>query len=434
VKQLPRNRKLLSILIIVAITSLMISCGGNFAVGLIESEGIKPGEIYKVKSKSFKKIGYSTIEFYQLAEGKNSISAQATFVEPFNSKKDALKFAKQYEELKNIYAKATSNHKIRPTNSPRTATHYRMQKNQTVKVIRKLPEEVTIDGIKGFWYEVLTEDGYRGFSFDYRLEVFNKGKIIKNSGEKENFNRLIEMLANKFYPEEYLEMINEGRIDLSKLNNEYGFSLNLESESIQFRTNRFNILFAMGTIKELSQNRFFIEDKKLNITIVNEYKLRVTFNYKNGEYDFNLIMIKDILDVIEKEKKAREGIYSTILKSGPTFKSSSYGTLTFNNNRTFTWENYDRLVPGLIPASSGTRGRISFNIFMPQNLASRYDDALTFKFGNWNSNKNVSFFITVSDNSIKLRSIPQILINEDGVIKRENSSPIIIYFQSANSQ
>lgn len=413
-----------------------LSCGGDYAVGLTKTKQMEAGEIYKIKQMTFQKVGFKPVEFYVLAGSGGDVQERADLVSRFDSKKKAVEFQKQFEPIKTLYARSTSKHFIRAERSARSGNSYRMRKGEVVKVLGMDAQKVTIDGIQGRWIEVLSDTGYRGFSFDYKLELFDTAETSLETAELSGKEKLQQILSQRFYPDSYLQMIQENRLDLRELNSRNGFYLDSESGMIVFKTAEVSATFPLESITEIAPDRFFCEDKKLYITILHEKKLRVSFSLRGEEYGNDLILIEKLTEIAEAEQLKREEFFTRLTEIGTRFNSSSYGELTFNSDLTFSWRNYDRLVPGHVPASAGTRGRISFELYMTSKLESRYDEALTFQFRGEGGIKPVSFFVTLEEEkgAIRLKSVPPVLINTDRLIEKDNLSPIIIYFQAAQEQ
>lgn len=410
---------------------VLSSCSGPHAVSLIDTDNMQAGQTYKIKGQSFKRVGFTPVEFYILKSDKKEFQEMKNLLNYFDSKKQADIFASEYKERATLYAKATSDHKIRPDRNPNSKP-YRMPKGQVVKVISIDKEITIIDGIQGRWAEVLTADGFRGFSFDYKLEIYDTQKNSDKGSTVNEFERLSEILVNRFYPEKYMQMIEENRINLRAFREDNGLYLSMETGQLSFRTEYLNLSFSIASISELSKDRFFTDDKNLFITIISDRKIQIAFTYKKNEYDFDLIVIDELPQIAEAEKTARTEFLEKLCANGGSYFSQSYGSITFTPEGKFNWSGFDRLIPGHIPSYAGKTGTLSFEIYMTTKMDTKYDDVLTLKFNSPKGKVSASFFITIHEEAkaITLNPVPSILINDDNLIERDNQSPMILYFKT----
>jgi hypothetical protein len=86
---------------------------------------------------------------------------------------------------------------------------YRIAKDQKLKVIRKMPGPVQVDRFEGYWYEVLSDDGVRGFAFDVYLVEFDAGTgalLVDENALQDEYAFLYE----RWRPEYFEEQINRG--------------------------------------------------------------------------------------------------------------------------------------------------------------------------------------------------------------------------------
>ena len=332
-----------------------------------------------------------------------------------------------------MYAQATAKHNIRPERNPQSSGAYRMKEGEVVKVISKDKEPTIIDGKSGYWVEVLSDDGYRGYSFDYKLNLFEMGKDgTTESQGGDLLTQLEELFATPFYPFYYNDFIKENRIDLSEINTENGLYLDEERENLIFKTADINIAFLIQNIEAQGKSRFSSSDNNLSITIINPDYLIVAFTYKEKNISFDMCKIENLANIAEAEKEARSKFYKKLLELGPTFSSSAYGTITFYADQSFVWNNFDQLVPSHISQSASTRGVVSFELHLTKECAAKYDDGLTLIFNSAKGGQLASFFIQLDEanKAFRFYTVPKSIINAEKLATRDNPSPQIIYFKA----
>jgi hypothetical protein len=141
-------------------------------------------------------------------------------------------------------------------------------------------------------------------------------------------------------------------------------------------------------------------------------------------------------DLIVQEETRREALYESIFQEGPVFSSANYGRLYLNNERDFLWEDFERLVPAVLPASVLGRGKIEMRLFLPDSLHPQYDGAFTLKLKTINGpDRPVDFLYKIDSGDgmggLRLEYISPVNIDDNRVLRRD-SSPTIIYFYQAD--
>ena len=119
--------------------------------------------------------------------------------------------------------------------------------------------------------------------------------------------------------------------------------------------------------------------------------------------------------------------YTTFLNRGPVFTSNNYGTFTLTRDGTFTWTDFDLLVPHVIPSGTTGTGLVKTNIRVSHELDARYTGAVVFEFNNARSFNSVNFLLGFDNQGLRLEYVPQSRIRNEVVMSRD-SSPTVIYF------
>lgn len=241
-----------------ALALFLFSCRSQAVVALINTDHIQVGEIYRPQKELYKREGTQSVSFYQIYDKKThrSFQEKTAFFQWCKNKKELKSFCLAFQPFHSLYAKSKTPHFIRSEKSPHAPNPYRMKAHEEVKVISIDPKTVEIDGKQGHWVEVLSKDGYRGFSFDYKLELVDKVREALDLKNRGSNHRLLSLLANRFYPDYYQEMIDENRIDLSEINETNGFYYSPESKLLVLKTATLYRTFNPNTLKATSENDF----------------------------------------------------------------------------------------------------------------------------------------------------------------------------------
>ena len=133
----------------------------------------------------------------------------------FKKKKEAENFAAEFEEFKNTFGYSEKSIPVRAEPDTSSARVYKLRPSQMIKIIEKGEKAVAVGNLTGFWYRVLTDDGYEGYCFDKYLKFFemDSENLARNS-EKDWLN---DLFNNKWYPARYREIIDSGRIIISQI-------------------------------------------------------------------------------------------------------------------------------------------------------------------------------------------------------------------------
>jgi hypothetical protein len=141
----------------------------------------------------------------------------------------------------------------------------------------------------------------------------------------------------------------------------------------------------------------------------------------------------EIDDLIMQENSRREERFNTLYSQGPAFTSNNYGTIVFTEKGEFTWTGFDLLVPHVIPAEAGGKGRITMDLFLTPSFEERYTGACTFHLAETGAvgeraKETAVYFMYLLDNQgFRLEVVPDYNI-ESVTVTRRASSPMVLYF------
>jgi len=355
------------------------------------------------------------------------------------SKRKALKRAAEFAQFASVYAENMQDGlpiRDAPDNGSRRV--YRLRPGEIIKILDRVegnpPISTTGDPLPGDWYQVLTNDGVKGFCFSYRLKIFahNEGPLLAApvSGRETALDPDLEMVLSRTWsPELYQQMVNSRRIDISEMEKKYRFDPGQDTGIAKIYLPDVNMEFVYDSIIPDGERAWHFEGTNLQINLRTNTTLAVQYIDNSGARRTLLFssLSADIDDIIMQENSRREGQYLSIYSQGPAFTSNNYGTITFTETNNFTWTNFDLLVPQLIPAESSGRGRVLMNIFISPTLAERYTGAFTFRLTDVTPNRNLYFMYSLDNQGLRLEVVPDFGI-EDVTVTRRASAPMVLYF------
>ena len=364
-------------------TAIFASCSGRrIGYGVLlwapDKSSFKTGQIVTVKSESKINNTYSVVG----SGSKSAVDLPTWRIKLFSSEKEAVNYSLSYSPMVPLFAKATANGAAIRDNPDASATRvYRLRQDQVVKVVSKEPKEVTIDGIKGYWYEVLTGDGVLGYSFDANLQVYNPADKTQ---QQQSVGQLLldKVLSSTFRPQYFQQMIDNNRIDLKRFSTKFGFFADQQSKTVHIVMPDYDLTFKYSGIQDRGSNDYAFTGTSLEMIIQNPDQIRLLYSDNQGnQQDQTFVQIKqDIGMLVEKERNRRLQVYSTFLDKTP-FSSDYYGKINLHSNGSFDWSGYSRLVPNIIPAGAEPSGMVAFPLYLSDGLKGSYDGVISFVFG-----------------------------------------------------
>ncbi len=420
-----------------------ISCGNRvkgYGVLLwnIPEHQIQDGDLVPVYIRS------NISQVYVIGTSQGKIEIPLWQITDPEMKFKAKKTAKKFEEYKHTYASVALDGlpmRAEPVNTAKQV--YRLKKAETIKILYKGKGQAVYAGkkpLEGDWLRVLTSDGTTGWCFSYNLRPFetdiNGNQISGEVVEEENHidAELTEMLKKTWYPESYKKMIDSGRIDPARINLNYNLHLDEETNKLSFvmpeAKKEWDYTGATEDNTIVNARAYKLNDIPIIVSVKNSVYIVVRYTGESGKpEDFNLVTIDaDINQLVQDEIQRRESEYEQIYMFGPHFRSSSYGQLSLGEDHSFSWNNKNLLVPGVISSSAKNTGTVQIKYFLIRSLAQAYDGVLTFKFDGMN--KEVNFFYKMEETGLRLEDATGAVL--DGNVFRERGiSPLIIFFKQA---
>lgn len=294
------------------------------------------------------------------------------------SKGKAKKLAAKYSDYQNTYARCVLDGlPIRAEKINTSKQIYRLRLGEIIRVLYADQNEASLTGsssITGKWLKVLTQDGSEGWCFSYNLRLFKmfadgttsvtadeRDVVTKDNSEWTKVEEL------KWYPESYTSMIQAKEIDIAEVNKKAIFEIDKENKKITFTTptGSKNTFEYKGAEKN-SRGEWKVTDTPISVTIRRDNFIVISFTDQSGKpKSYNYVTISENLDnLVEEETTRRSNAYSSLRAFGPSFNSSNYGTISFNEGRNYTW------------TRDNLSGKVNMGYFIAQELKVDWDGAL----------------------------------------------------------
>jgi hypothetical protein len=439
-----------------------VSCRAGPGWGVLlwaaEEEGIPSGTVLQVYIKSnIEKVWIVGIpRAYRMPDSKNTkTEIPLSKLELIGSRRAAQKWAKVFSKYALVYAETLQDGlpiRDAPDNGARRV--YRLRVGEVIKIIKPVDGNPAIsttgDPLPGEWFKVLTEDGTGGYCFSYRLKLFDhttgplNSDSLRQQPEEARDPELENVLSKIWVAEIYGVMLDEGNIDIETFSKHWGFLPGEETGVAKISLNDIDISFPYSAIRPDGGLSWYFEGSSLSMRLRSPANLSVQFNADDGNTGAGLSggsrrtvqfvnLPTSLDDLIVQEETRREALFNELYIEGPTFSSASYGRLYLNEKQDFLWEGFERLIPSVIPSPALGRGRIEMRLFLPANLAARYNGAFTFRFKSINGiDIPVNFLYTIDSGGglggIRLEYVPDANIDSNNRVINRDSSPVIIYF------
>ncbi|AIN94336.1 SH3 domain-containing protein [Treponema putidum] len=427
-------RKWKMLVFIALSTIFFISCSKNLGYGVlnwsIPEYNLAAGDIIPVYVKS----NIERVYIVGLNE-KTTVRveiplSQLTF---FESKKDAARFQARLAEHKHAYARVKLDGLPMRSNPDNTSNQvYRLRLGQVVKILwfgEGIPVLKGGKPMDGQWYEVITEDGVRGWCFSYNLDIYDE----RERGSSESINLAqekdeeLEAVLNEFwYPENYRKMINSRQVDLDKMSLTWGFFPGLRSGIARIELQNTRLSFPYTQVIKVG-NKYLFEGSNLSMQIRGKDIISLEFSDDSGKHRLeNFITLNaSPEDIINNELKRREAAIEKIAKTSSEFTSENFGSLKILSDGQFIWSGYTLITPSIIPSGAGSSGKVSLKYFLDKKLSSDYDGVLSFKFEK--TADPVVFMYSISSKGLRLEAVESSGIN-DNIVMRRSLNPVILFF------
>ena len=375
----------------------------------------------------------------------------------FTDQEQAAEFAASFSGLITTFGYAARNRlPVREAADPGSPQLYRLREGEAVKIIAREDGPVTVGDYTNFWYQVLTHDGTEGFTFGEFLPLFDTDGDPQAEADRmvSDDSGLERITGVAWRPQYYADMLARRRIDLTRLDDAYGFTIvpagdTPSSEgaavpsvgadgaggSAHIRLPELDLAFAYERIDRIGEDVFVLQGTGVRIKAESEWSIAVSFQHEGRLQTQKFVSLDaKVDDLIAAERERRDAIYDSLRESGPALQSSAYGEVLLEPERRFRWSGFERLVPGVIPADAAGTGTIEFRLHLARALRAEYSGALTMAFdrgGGAGPPASVDFVYARDDEGIRLVLAGEV-DEEQLLVQGAAATPLVIYFRFAS--
>ena len=353
------------------------------------------------------------------------------------SKSKALKTAARYADYEHTYASVKLDGlPIRAEAVNTSKQVYRLREKEVIRVLYKGKGQAVTNGrgnMEGEWLRVLTSGGTQGWCFSYNLDLFKAdAQGLAKGNEKEaaveTADTMLDNIQSKaWYPEVFFDMIHNNRIDPARMDPTYGFKMDVEALSVRVTLQSTSLSWTYTDVEKPSAKVYHFIGTPVTVTVRNENEIAVQFTDKDSKIKSQnfVALSENITNLIQEEITRRDKELEQLRMFGPSFKSSNYGRLTFQDGKQFVWTDYSLLVPSIISNAARGRGTVSVNYFISNSLKVSYDGILSLRFSGMS--KDVNFLYKMTSDGLRLEDASRAQIS-NGVVVSRGPSPLVIFF------
>jgi len=416
--------------VLIILSLLSVSCGKKYiGYGVLlwsPNENIlETGSVYPVVSESKINDTY-TIKAGESGDLTDIPKWRISF---FENEEDAKAEAADIVKYKTIFARNLKDGLlIRQEPDVNSSRVYKMKRGQVIKVIGRQEKTSQVGQYSGFWYRVLTEDGVQGYCFDHYLDVYDSS--IPPEKQIDPAQKLLdEAFSKSYHPGSFVTMIKNSTIILDYFKPQIGLFPDTENKILTLTTGSYTLKYTWDKPVLIDKRSFELGDTGFEVSVISDNHIRVAYTYEGTKVRSDYYVIDNMDEIIAAEMDRREALYEKLMNEGKPYVSSAYGTIKFFGNREFSWNNYSRLVPQIIPEGTGNSGKLYFDVFISPDLKTDNDGVLTFGFDSGGKTNYVYFLYRLDGGKLRLTYVPSSYISEH-IVVRKTSSPLILAFSS----
>ena len=320
------------IALLTAIVALLTACGerrvGWGVVLWALQDGIG-GSVLSISDES------DIQDVYRYTDAETVREIARWRVRLFTDRQQAEAFAASYRDLVHTFGYAARNGlPIREAADAGSAQLYRLREGEAVKIIGRGDGPVTVGDYSNFWYRVLTADGTQGFTFGEFLLLFETGEDPQAAadrllGEEAELERITGVA---WRPQYYADMLLRRRIDLTRLNDTYGFTVEPGVQTVptagevlpqgagglaRMRLPELDLAFAFDRIDRIGDEVFVLHGSGVRIVSETEWSIMVSFQHEGRLQTQKFVVLDaDVDDLIAAEQERRTGSTKRCAKAG----------------------------------------------------------------------------------------------------------------------
>jgi len=323
----------------------------------------------------------------QRPEGGDSFEVDHWRIKSFSNEGEAQTFRASFLPLKDSWAvSGKQGLPVRETADANANRVYKLGENEEVKVLAGGGAKVKQGNLEGSWVQILTQDGYEGWVFDYYLSLTTHedgtSQQVKASGPGDQLVQSV--LSQIWYPEEMRLMVEQDRINVALFRPDAGLKAVSSPSAFLLllpqpdQDERFELAFE--TARKIDSSTYdFGGPHQVKVQFTNGEGTRLNFSFTDqGKVRSVPLTLLDeaVGSLISRELASRQQKLSEILSRGKSLTSPTYGTIHLTPEGTFTWEDYQEA----FPEPMGDQGSVAFDWFKDKRLYGEFR-AVRFQFG-----------------------------------------------------
>ena len=430
---------------------LLFSCSRDLGYGVMlwedEEHSIPEGEIVKVLIRS----NIAGVYVISRESSEERLEVPLWKVTDPESRKKAQETAALFADCAHTYASVKLDGlPIRALADNTAKQVYRLREAEIIRVLYKGEGQVVTSGrgnLEGDWYRVLTEGGIQGWCFSYNLNLFDKSQTqdalaLQSAGEEESeaqTDAVLDKVQRKvWYPDYFAGMIKAKKIDLARMSASYGFDTGSASQIVRVTLPGVSKTWSYGGITKEGAGRYKFDGIPVQMTVKDENTIVVQYtdDDKKLKSQTFVSLTENIDELVRAEQRRRQNELTAIAQAGPAFKSSNYGTITFESSTAIDWQDYNLLVPSILSGEAGSRAQVSVDYLISDSVKSVYDGVLTFTFeketgsllsARRGATEKVNFLYKMTSDGLRLEDTTRAVF-EDGIITQRSPSPLVMFF------
>lgn len=354
----------------------------------------------------------------------------------FKDEGEARAFHKEFSLLKSTWAYAQKQgHPLREEADPTAKQIYKLRNGERLKVLSKAKEKTKLTTREGYWYQLMTEDGHVGYSFDayLRIEDGTQPAAIAENGAADSY--LQSLYTENWRPEEYENMVKDTTIDLDTFKDEFSLRVFDTEKRVVITLPKINFTAPYTAILNLGQGQpyYQFEGSSLRIRFSAADRLVATFSYGGKEVARTFYVMgedQDVTDLVSKEMARRKTAWDTYLGHGNTLSSPAAGSLQIREDRTLTWTGYDRLVDIRIlpPNLKDGTASVNFDHFMVSELRDKYEGVISLTFTTLIGNRTQSFLYKFNADGVLWMPVADLDI-KNKIVQKEKDQAAPLFFR-----
>jgi len=357
-------------------------------------------------------------------------------IRPFPNRAAATAFARTFAASAASWAVVTKQDEVplpvRDVASQEGKVVYKLASGQLVKVVSRSSAQASVPPYTDWWYEVVTEDGYTGWTFGHFLKPFTVTGDPTAEAERlrSQDDTLNLIMTTVWRPDWFVTMAAKGALDLSMFREDVGLFLLPDQNLVRLALPRQTFEFHYtGTPQRQGVRQYTFPGTDLRIDVIDPDGGRINITYQQGTQLVTRLyesMTDDVAALVSDEQKRRDDVYAELTARGSTLTSSAYGTITLSPDLRFTWEGFGKLQPGLIGANAKGHGTVDLTLRVGRSIAADWDGAITFVFDEY-PDAGTSFLYKEVEGGLRLTSLARDSVT-DLFVLHPSPVPIVLFF------